>query len=327
MGTDARAARRPAADRIRIGVSSCLLGQAVRYDGGQKRDAFLVETFGRHVEWVPVCPEVELGMATPREPVRLVRDGEAVRMVGMTSQIDHTNAMSSYARRRVAELGADDLCGYLFKKDSPSCGMERVWVHAAGGMPARSGRGLFAAALMQRYPTLPVEEEGRLCDPRLRESFVERVFAYRRLRALFTGRWKVHDVAVFHTAHTLQLLAHSTRAYRQLSRLLAGATALTRGELRERYEAGFMGALQVLATPRRHEEVLRHSIGYLRKQLDDTSRRELLAVVEDYRSGVVPLMVPVASIRHFVRRLAVADLLGQTYLEPHPQERLLRNHV
>ncbi|MBP1688446.1 MAG: YbgA [Deltaproteobacteria bacterium] len=327
MSTDAPVVREPAADRIRIGVSSCLLGQEVRYNGGHKRDAFLVETFGRYVDWLPVCPEVELGMGTPREPVRLVRDGEAVRMVGTTSQVDHTTAMRSFARRRAAELAADGLCGYVLKKDSPSCGMERVRVYGAGGMPARSGRGFFAEALMQRYPTLPVEEEGRLCDPRLRENFVERVFAYRRLRGLFDGRWKLGDMVAFHTAHKLQLLAHSTPAYQELGRLVAGAKALTRGELRERYEAVFMAALQVLATPRRHVNVLQHMIGYFRQQLDDASRRELLALVEDYRSGLVPLIVPITLIRHYVRRFAVAYLDGQTYLDPHPKELMLRNHV
>jgi uncharacterized protein YbgA (DUF1722 family) len=205
--------------------------------------------------------------------------------------------------------------------------MERVRVYGAGGMPSRSGRGLFADALMHRYPTLPVEEEGRLCDPRLRENFVERVFAYRRLRELFGGRWKLGDLVAFHTAHKLQLLAHATTAYQKLGRLVAGANALSRGELRARYETLFMGALAILATPRRHANVLQHMIGYFSKQLDDASRRELLALVEDYRTEFVPLVVPITLIRHYVRRFAVAYLNGQTYLDPHPKELMLRNHV
>ncbi len=180
---------------------------------------------------------------------------------------------------------------------------------------------------MRRYPTLPVEEEGRLCDPRLRENFVERVFAYRRLRGLFGGRWTLGKLVAFHTAHKLQLLAHSTPAYQELGRLVAAAKALTRGELRGGYEAAFMGALQVLATPRRHVNALQHMIGYFRPQLDTDSRHELLALVEDYRSGAVPLIVPITLIRHYVRRFAVTYLEGQTYLEPHPKELMLRNHV
>lgn len=312
--------------RIRIGVSSCLLGQEVRYDGGHKRDAFLVETFGRHVEWVPVCPEVELGMGRPREPVRLERQGDEIRMVGTKTHIDHTTAMRTFARQRVAALGMEDLCGYVLKKGSPSCGTERVRVYGTGGMPSRSGRGLFAAVLLQHYPNLPVEEEGRLCDPRLRENFVERVFAYRRLRSFFSDRWTLGGLVAFHTAHKLQLLAHSTSTHAELGRLVAGATTRSRPELRDRYAAQFMGALRIAATPRRHLNVLQHIVGYFKKQLDDASRRELLSLIEDYGSGLVPLVVPITLVRHYVRRFDVAYLKGQVYLEPHPKELMLRNH-
>ncbi len=170
--------------QIRIGVASCLLGNEVRYDGGHKRDTFIVGPLARLVTLVPVCPEVEIGLGTPREPVRLVRIGRSVHLLGARSQKDHTEAMVRWAARRVAELERLDLSGYVFKKNSPSCGMERVPVHGARGAAARNGRGLFAAALIERMPLLPVEEEGRLCDPRLRENFIERVFAYRRLKDL-----------------------------------------------------------------------------------------------------------------------------------------------
>ena len=224
---------------IRIGISSCLLGQKVRFDGGHKRDSFLTDTLGRYVEWVPVCPEVEVGMGTPRETVHLVRDvprssrtgeGVPVRMVAPGSGVDWTDRMVAYAQARVAKLAALDLSGYVLKKDSPSCGMERVKVHAPGAMPERSGTGLYAAALRARMPTLPIEEEGRLCEPRLRENFVERVFAYRRLRTLFAGRWSVGQLVRFHTAHKLILLAHATgrvRVARPPGR--AGAADASRG--------------------------------------------------------------------------------------------------
>lgn len=313
--------------RIRIGISACLLGQEVRYNGGHKRDAFLVETFGRFVEWVPICPEVELGLGTPRPTLRLERDDAAVRLVMPSTGDDYTAAMQTYASRRVTKLAADDLCGYVLKKDSPSCGMERVKVYGSHGMPQKSGRGVFADALLQRFSLLPVEEEGRLNDPRLRENFVERVFAYQRLRRFFGGRWTVAGLVAFHSAHKLQLLAHSTHAYERLGRLVAGAKALARPALRDDYETQFMGALQELATRRRHVNVLQHINGYFKKQLDDDSRRELLSLVDEYGRGLVPLIVPLTLVRHYVRRFQVAYLQGQTYLEPHPKELMLRNHV
>jgi len=312
---------------IRIGISACLLGRAVRYDGGHKRDAFLVETFGRCVEWVPVCPEVELGLGVPRPTLRLERHGGNVRLVVPKTGEDHTDAMHRYASKRVTQLSDDDLCGYVLKKDSPSCGMERVKVYGADAVPSRSGRGVFAEALMRRYPNLPVEEEGRLNDPLLRENFVERVFAYHRLRTLFTGRWKLGDLVAFHTAHKLQLMAHATETYERLGRFVAIAKNVARAEVRARYESLFMQGLAVLATRQRHTNVLQHMAGYFKKQLDDDAKRELQSVIEDYRRGLVPLIVPITLVRHYVRRFDVTYLHGQVYLEPHPKELMLRNHV
>lgn len=312
---------------IRVGISACLRGETVRYDGGHKRDAYLVETFGRYVEWVPVCPEVEMGLGTPRDAMRLVRIAGDVRLVVPKTGADHTEILRAYARRRVAELAKEDLCGCILKKGSPSCGMERVRVFDARGVPAKSGRGLFAETLLAYFPQLPVEEEGRLSDLRLRENFVERVFAYRRLRTLFTGRWKLRDLVAFHTAHKLLLMAHAPKTYESLGRLVARAKALPRSELRGRYEAEFMRTLRELATPRRHVNVLLHILGYFRPHLDEQSRRELLGLIEDYRRGLVPLIVPITLIRHYVRRFDVAYLRGQVYLEPHPKELMLRNHV
>jgi len=318
----------PRADEpIRIGVSACLLGREVRYDGGHKRDAFLVETFGRYVEWVPVCPEVELGLGTPRPTLRLERHGADMRLIMPKTGDDHTDAMRRYAHKRVAALADDNLCGYVLKKDSPSCGMERVKVYDAHTIPSKSGRGLFAEALLQRYPHLPVEEEGRLNDPQLRENFVERVFAYRRLRALFRDRWTLGDLVAFHTAHKLQLMAHAPKTYAHLGRLVASAKGVARAELRDSYESQFMQGLTVIATRQRQTNVLQHMAGYFKKLLDGDSKRELQAVIDDYRRGLVPLVVPITLIRHYVRRFHVTYLDGQVYLEPHPKELMLRNHV
>ena len=316
-----------AADRPRIGISACLLGEEVRFDGGHKRDVFLTEVLAPHVEWVPVCPEVEVGMGTPRETLRLVRvqDG-AVRMVTTRTGVDHTDSMQRWSRGRLRELAREDLSGYVLKKDSPSCGLERVKVFG-GAMPERKGRGIFADALVQQFPTLPVEEEGRLSDPRLRENFLERVFAFQRLRRFFSGRWTVGGLVAFHTAHKMALLSHSTTEYRKLGQLVSGAAGMPRDALRESYEARFMGTLALVATIRRHTNVLMHMAGHLKTHLDAGSKRELVACIDEYRRGLVPLVVPLTLLRHYVRVHAVSYLAGQTYLEPHPRELMLRNHV
>ena len=317
----------PADPPIRIGISACLLGQEVRFDGGHKRSDFMVDIFGPFVEFVPVCPEVEIGLGVPRETLRLVCDGDEVRLLGNKSGADQTDAMRRYSDRRTAALANDDLSGYVLKKDSPSCGMERVRIYAASGIPARDGRGLYADALMRRFPNLPIEEEGRLNDARLRDNFIERVFAYRRLRTFFAGRWTTGGLVALHTAHKLQLLAHAPRANAELGRMIANASSVGRGELRDRYETEFMGALKKIATPARQVNVLQHMAGYFRDRLDPESRRELATVIEDYRAGLVPLIVPITLVRHHVRTLDVGYLKGQVYLEPHPKELMLRNHV
>jgi uncharacterized protein YbgA (DUF1722 family)/uncharacterized protein YbbK (DUF523 family) len=311
---------------IRIGISACLLGEEVRFDGGHKRDAFLTGVLAKHVEWVPVCPEVEVGMGTPREPLRLVRDGGRVRMITTRTGIDHTDAMNAWSEKRLAALALDDLDGYVLKKDSPSCGMERVKVYG-GGVAARDGRGLYAEALLARFPLLPIEEEGRLCDDRLRENFIERVFAFRRLKDLFAARWTPGSLVAFHTAHKMSLLAHSTSAYRELGRLVAGGAALPRAELRAQYERLFMATLALPATNRRHANVLMHMAGHLKTRLDAASKRELLVCIDDYRTGIIPLVVPITLIRHHVRVHAIDYLEGQVYLDPNPKELMLRNHA
>ncbi len=313
---------------LRLGVSSCLLGAEVRFDGGHKRDRFLMDVLGPYVQWVPVCPEFEMGMGVPREPVRLVGDPESPRMLGVRSGTDHTAAMRRYADARVRALDALDLAGYVFKKDSPSCGMERVRVHpSGGGMPSRRGRGLFAAAFMDAYPAIPVEEEGRLGDPALRENFIERVFAYRRWRALVDGDPSRGAVVAFHTAHKFLVLAHSPRAYAAMGRLVGESKGVRGAVLARRYGEQLMAALAVPATVKKHTNVLQHIAGFCREHLDGRERRELATVIDDYRRGLVPLVVPITLLRHHVERHDVAYVRGQVYLAPHPKELMLRNHV
>jgi uncharacterized protein YbgA (DUF1722 family)/uncharacterized protein YbbK (DUF523 family) len=326
-------------DRPRIGISSCLLGQPVRYDAGHKRDPFLVETFGQHVEWVPVCPEVEAGFGTPRETMRLMLterqqrprgerfDPSKLALVLNKQGTDVTGTLVAYARKKVEKLADEGLSGYVLKKDSPSCGMERVKVYTPDGACERGGRGLFAEALIARLPNLPVEEEGRLGDPRLRENFIERVFAYRRLCRIFRERWTIGEVVAFHTANKLTLMAHSPAAYRRIGQLVATAKQVARQAFASEYQSQFMRALSVVATPKRQANVLQHMLGYFSKDIDVDARRELLALIEDHRQGHVPLIVPMTLMRHHVRRQKVDYLLGQTWLAPHPRELNLRNHV
>ena len=313
--------------RIRIGISACLLGEEVRFDGGHKRDQFLTTILAPHVEFVPVCPEVEMGLGTPRETLRLVRVAGSLRMMTTRTGIDHSEGMNRWAAKRLTALEKEDLSGYVLKKDSPSCGMERVKTYGDDGPPARNGRGLFASALVARMPLLPVEEEGRLSDPTLRENFIERVFAYRRLKDLFSGRWTVGALVAFHTSQKMSLLADSTTAYNELGRLVARAAQLPRTEARQTYESLFMRTLAIPATRARHTNVLQHMTGHFKKLVDDDARRELTGTIEEYRRGMVPLVVPLTLIRHHVRRLKVEYLARQSYLEPHPRELMLRNHV
>ena len=266
-------------------------------------------------------------MGTPRESIRLVDEGGGIKLLTVKTGVDHTASMTAYSATKVRALGGEDLCGYVLKKDSPSCGMTRVKVYTGTGPGVRTGVGVFAQALLARFPQLPVEEEGRLTDPRLRDNFIERVFAYRRLRDLFESRWTVGDLVRFHTAHKLVLLAHSTQAYTRLGRLVADARSADRASLRARYTAGFMEALTAIATPQRHTNVLQHMVGYFKKTLDAASRAELRAAIEDYRLGLVPLIVPITLVRHHVRVHDVDYLAGQIYLAPHPKELMLRNHV
>ena len=317
--------------KIRLGVSSCLLGEEVRYDSGHKHDRYVTDVLGAHFDFVSVCPEVETGMGIPRESVRLVRRGDAndgeIRMLGVKSSSDHTDAMRRYARRRVAGLAALGISGYILKKGSPSCGMERVRTYTAKGMPALSDRGLYAAALIEAMPLLPVEEEGRLLDAVLRESFIERVFAYSRVKAMFAGRWSVGDLVTFHSREKMLVSAHEPAAEKFLGRIVADAKHAPRAEVAEGYRSAFLGALSKPAPRRRHVNVLQHMLGYFREVLEPAPRQALAAVVEDYRVGLVPLVVPITLMRHYVGLHGIEYLARQTYLEPHPRELLLRNHV
>lgn len=307
----------------RIGVSACLLGEPLRYDGGHLCNTFLTQTLGPHVEWTPVCPESEVGMGTPREPVRLVHEGDGpLRMRGVRSGVDHADAMRSWAARRVEELAGLRLHGYVFTKDSPSCGLFRVKVYPGqGGPAARNGRGLFAGALTERFPLLPVEEQGRLNDPRLRSNFIERVFVYQQWSALLDGSRAPSALVAFHATHKLSLMAHAPALYREAGRIVARAGVAPWSGITDAYGRVLMRALERLTTVRKHTNVLQHASGFLKRLLDGGDREELAGAIERYRTGRAPLVAPLTLLRHHVRKVGGPDwLAAQTYLYPYPDE-------
>ena len=313
---------------VRLGISACLLGQKVRFDGGHKRDAFLVEVFGRYVEWVPVCPEVEMGLGVPRDTLRLERQGDDIRLMMPKTGADYTERMRAFAAQRLEALARERLCGYILKKDSPSCGIERVRLHQHNGMPRKSGQGSFAAALMRYCPHLPVEEEGRLNDPRLRENFVTRVFAYQRWRQLTEHTISRAALLQFHAQHKFVLVAHSQVGTQRLGRLLAHPEQVADDQtLATVYLDGFTEVMRRTPTCRSHTNVLQHLAGYLSDHLDSDERGELTDMIDQYLRGLLPLIVPVTLLRHYVRKFQVSYLLDQVYLKPHPHELMLLNQL
>jgi len=313
---------------IRLGISTCLLGENVRYDGGHKLDRFLVNTMGRFVEWVPVCPEVEIGLPIPRESMRLVGEPEAPRLIAPKSGHDYTERMLTWARERLEQLAAVKLHGFVFKRGSPSSGLYRVKVYTEAGMPSKIGTGIFPREVMKRFPLLPLEEEGRLHDMHLRENFIDRVFAYYRWTHMLEKNPTPGSLVRFHTAHKLTVLSHSPRHYRELGPLVAQGRKASWDKLTADYGSIMMAGLQVLTTPGKHVNVIQHLMGFLKKDLSAEDKAELLELTESYRNRLVPLIVPLTLLRHHLNRQNVPEwVYQQVYLNPYPNELMLRNHV
>jgi len=314
-------------NKITLGISSCLLGNNVRYDGGHKLDHFLVDTLGQYVDWVPVCPEVESGLPVPREAMHLVGDPEDPRLITIRTKVDHTTRMKRWAKKRTAELEEAELCGFVFKSRSPSSGMRGVKIYTEAGMPNTTGSGIFAHAFMKHFPLLPVEDEGRMHDPGLRENFIERVFVYRRWREYIKEDGSLGGLVAFHTAHKYLIMAHSGKHYTALGKMVAAGKKAQRGKLQADYLEALMEGLQFLATPKKNTNVLQHMAGYFKKQLSAEEKKELLDVITNYHDGFVPLIVPITLLKHYVRKYKEEYLARQFYLNPHPLELMLRNHV
>lgn len=311
-------------DRVRLGISACLLGRPVRFDGGHKRDALLTDTLSRWVEWVEVCPELEIGLGVPRPTLRLEGDEDAPRLVFQKSGEDITERMASFSRRRLPDFAALD--GFVLKRDSPSCGYDRVRVYSGAGAPSKKGQGVFAAALAARYPLMPVEDDGRLNDPGLRENFIERVFAHRRLRGLLAKGPKAGELVEFHARHKLTLSAHHPPTYRALGQLVANRDRRPTRAVAQAYATRFMEAMRRVATRRQHADVLYHLLGHLKRDLSTGDKQEMVDLIESYRRGEVPLIVPITMLKHHFRHHPSDWVSQQTYLSPYPAELMLRNH-
>jgi len=312
---------------IKLGVSACLMGQPVRFDGGHKLDRFITDTLGQYVEYLAVCPEVECGLSVPREAMHLTGDPAAPRLVTVRTGRDLTGQMLTWARRRVEELAQVELCGFIFKSKSPSSGMERVKVYSGQGMPAKNGRGIFAGLFMDRFPLIPAEEEGRLHDPLLRENFIERIFTLKRWRENVAEGRELGRLVDFHTRHKLLLLSHSEKHYRSMGRLVADGKQYTIEELYPQYEELLMTALALKTTPRKHTNVMQHMLGYFKKDLSAGEKQEMLELIRQYAAGMIPLIVPVTLFNHYVRKYGQEYLAQQVYLNPHPTDLKLRNHA
>ena len=314
-------------EKIKLGISTCLLGENVRYDGGHKLDRFLTDTLGQYVEYVPVCPEVECGLPIPRESMRLEGDPEFPRLITSKTKQDMTERMLSWAKKRVVEIEKEGLCGFIFKSDSPSSGMERIKVYNEKGMPVKKGVGMFARIFMEHFPLLPVEDEGRLHDPGLRENFIERIFALRRWREVLHSKQSRGSVVDFHTKHKLLILSHSPKHYQMMGMLVAKAKDLPIKELYQQYQTILMEALKLKITTKKNSNVLMHMMGYFKEQLSSDEKKELLEVIDFYRKSHIPLIVPITLINHYVRKYDQPYLKQQAYLNPHPLELQLRNHA
>ena len=314
-------------EKIRLGISACLMGQNVRYNGGHTHDPFLTRTLGQYVDYVPVCPEVECGLPVPREAMRLVGDPANPILVTVKTGIDMTKQMKTWAKERLDALQEENLCGFIFKSKSPSSGMERVKVYDANGVPSNSGVGIWARMFMDRFPLLPVEEEGRLHDPVLRENFIQRIFVFKRFQELRTKGIRRGGLVDFHTRHKLLIMAHSPSHYRAMGKWVADIKNQEHESLYDDYAALLNSAMCLRSTIAKNVNVLMHIMGYFKKQLSADEKQELLEIIDQFKNHYVPLVVPITLINHYVRKYQEPYLKTQVYLAPHPSELGLRNHV
>jgi len=313
--------------KIKIGISSCLLGEKVRYDGGHKLDRYITDTLGHYFEWFPVCPEVEYGLPVPRESMHLIGDPASPRIVTIRTGVDHSEGMKKWAADKLTQIEKEDLCGFIFKSKSPSSGIGGIKVYTSSGIPSNKGTGIFGGAFMSYFPLIPVIDDGRLHNPNLRENFIEQVLVYKRWKEFLKNSTEIRDLVAFHTHLKLLILSHSPKHYSTLGKLVAQAKKYKPDVLYSEYISILMDGLRLLATTKKNTNVLLHIAGYFKKQLSPEDKRELLEVIDQYHKGHIPLIAPIVLINHYVRKFDESYLKMQFYLNPHPVELMLRNHV
>ena len=314
--------------KIAVGISSCLLGERVRFDGGHKKSSYIMDTLGEYFDYRSFCPEMAIGMGVPRETIRLVKTeaaNDAHRAVGVRNpDMDVTEKLIASAHQQ--RHWHQDIFGYIVKKDSPSCGMERVKVYRKDS-PHRNGIGLYTRTLMENFPNLPIEEEGRLGDSILRENFIHRVFIYQRWRLLLDSGVSIKSLTDFHAQHKYILYSHDQTAARSLGNSLSNAHKLDIDEYARSYESALMALLKKTATRKNHVNVLQHIQGYLKRDLDKDDKQELVESIDSYRLGQLPLIVPVTLLNHFFRKHPNDYIANSYYLKPHPKELMLLNSL
>ena len=315
-------------EKIKIGMSSCLLGEEVRWDGDHKHDQYVRDVLGSYFDYVSICPEVDVGMGVPRETVALYGTLENPKMITKRSKTDWTKKMNHYTKDRIHELTKENLCGYVFKSKSPSCGIGKVPIYSEfGSSRMRHGSGMFASSFVKVFPLVPVEDEGRLHDPVIRENFIVRIFCFHRLQLLVRKSFSIGSLVRFHTRHKFLILSHNRKKYDDMEQLVASAKKIKKAEVYSRYSKLFMEALSYKSTPKRNMDVLLQITGLLKQILTKEEKKDILSVIEDYRNELLPLVVPVTLIYHQVKKHNIEYLLDQVYLNPHPKELMLRNHV
>ncbi|MDA0117632.1 MULTISPECIES: YbgA family protein [Vibrio] len=309
---------------IKVGISSCVLGENVRFDSGHKISKFVTKELAPFFEFVPVCPEVGMGMPVPRPTIRLMSDQERIALVETKdASIDHTDKMMDYSKSKVAELSSTELCGYIVCAKSPTCGMERVKVYKKGGAE-NIGVGLYTQELMKQMPWLPVEEDGRLNDPVLKENFITRIYTLRDFYDSMDGEPTAGKIVAFHSRYKLTLMAHHPQSYKELGRLVATIKEYDIDTFYQKYRVGLMNAVSHRASRKNNTNVLMHLQGYFKRDLAKEQKAELSGVIEEYRQGTLPLLAPLTLIKHYLAAYPDAYLSEQKFLQPHPQEMRLR---
>ncbi|WP_319467721.1 DUF523 and DUF1722 domain-containing protein [uncultured Pseudodesulfovibrio sp.] len=314
-------------ESIRIGVSACALGEQVRHDGTHAQNHYLTETFRKYVEFIPLCPELACGMRIPRERVRQIDCAGDIRLIGEFSGEDWTDRMNQWADRILPGLEEDELSGFVFKSHSPSCALVQGKIHSTTGKPTRRGTGFFARRMIKHFPLLPVEASTRLHNPYTRENFLRRVFVYKRWQNLIREEKKIGRLLDFHARHKMLIRAHDLKGYREMGKLLGESSVSNTDKIFDLYAQQLFQSLKLKATPTKNADVLMHVLGFFKKQLGHADKAELLEMIQDYKNGELPLLVPVTVLNHYARKYDIPYLMQQYYLNPDKTELKLLNHV